>query len=61
MLPFELFCGEIKLKEGLSENLNILKNELLDTVTSSCAKIKSWRIKSNRSGCEAKQIFQKFI
>ena len=39
-----------------TKNLNILKNTLLDTVTSPYAKIKSWRIKSNVSTDEARAL-----
>ena len=56
MSPFELLYKDIKLEEVLSENLKILKNKLLDTVTSSYAKTKSGRIKSNLSIVEAKAL-----
>ena len=54
MLPFELLYRDIKLEEVPSENLNISKNKLLDTATSSSAKIKSCRIKSNLSSDESR-------
>ena len=56
MLPFELLHRDIKSEEVPSENLKILKNKLLDTATSFCAKIKSCRIKSNLSIDEAKAL-----
>ena len=56
MLPCELIYRDIKLEEVPSENLNILKNKLLDTATSSYAKIKSCRIKSNLNSDEAKAL-----
>ena len=46
----------IKSEEVPSENLKILKNKLLDTATSSYAKIKRCRIKSNLSIDEAKAL-----
>ena len=56
MLPCELIYRDIKSEEVPSENLNILKNKLLDTATSSYAKIKSCRIKSNLNSDEAKAL-----
>ena len=56
MLPSELIYRDIKSEEVPSENLNILKNKLLDTATSSYAKIKSCRIKSNLNSDEAKAL-----
>ena len=56
MLSLELLYREIKLEEVPSENLNILKNKLLDTATSSYAKIKSCGIMSNLSSREAKAL-----
>ena len=56
MLLFELLYRDIKLEEVPSENLKILKNKLLDTATSSCAKIKSCRINSNLSNNDAKTL-----
>ena len=41
MLPFELLNRDTKSEEVPCENLNILKNKLLDTATSFYAKIKS--------------------
>ena len=56
MLPFEPLYSDIKSEEVPSENLNILKNKLLDTATSSYAKIKSYGIKSNLSIDEVKAL-----
>ena len=56
MLPSELIYRDIKSEEVPSENLNILKNKLLDTATSSYAKIKSCRIKWNLNSDEAKAL-----
>ena len=56
ILLFELLYRGIKSEEVPSENLNILRNKFLDTVTSSCAKIKSCKIKSNLSSGEAKAL-----
>ena len=56
MLPFELLYRDIKSEEVPSEKLKILKNKLLDTATSSYAKIKRCRIKSNLSIDEAKAL-----
>ena len=56
MLPCELIYRDIKSEEVPSENLNILKNKLLDTATSSYAKIKSCRIKSSLNSDEAKAL-----
>ena len=56
MLPFELLYRDIKSEEVPSENLKILKNKLLDTATSSYAKIKSCRIRSNFNSDEAKAL-----
>ena len=41
MLSFELLYSDIKSEKVPSQNLNILKNKLLDTATFSYAKIKS--------------------
>ena len=46
MLQFELLCRDIKSEEVPCENLNILKNKFLDTLTSSYAKIKSFKTKT---------------
>ena len=54
MLPFELLYRDIKSEEVPCENLTILKNIFLDTATSSNAKIKSCRIKSDLSISESK-------
>ena len=56
MLPFELLYRDIKSEEVPSESLKILKYKLLDTATSSYAKIKSCRVKSNLSIDEAKVL-----
>ena len=56
MLPFELLYRGMKSEEVPSEYLKILINKLLDTATSSYAKIKSFRIKSNLSIDEAKAL-----
>ena len=56
MLPSELIYRDIKSEEVPSENLSILKNKLLDTATSSYAKIKSCRIKWNLNSDEAKAL-----
>ena len=56
MLPFELLYRDTKSEEVPIENLIILKNKLLDTATSSYAKIESGRIKSNLSTGEAKAL-----
>ena len=56
MLPSELLYRDINSEEVPGENLNILKNKLLDTSTSSYAKIKSCRIKSNLSIDEVKAL-----
>ena len=56
MLPFELLYRDIKSEEVPSENLKILKNKLLDTATSSYAKIKSCRTRSNFNSDEAKAL-----
>ena len=53
MLPFELLHRDIKSEEVPIKNFNTLKNNLLDTATSSYAKIKRCRIKSNVSNDEA--------
>ena len=54
MLPFELLYRDNKSEEVPSENLQISKNKLLDTATSTYAK--SCRIKSNLSIDEAKAL-----
>ena len=56
MLLFELLYRDIKPEEVPSEILNILKTKLLSAATSFYAKIKSYRIKSNLSGNEAKVL-----
>ena len=56
MLPFELIYRDISSEEVLSENLNNLKNQLLDTTTSSYTKIKNCRKKSNLSSDEAQAL-----
>ena len=56
VLPFELLYRNIKSEEVPIKNLKILKNKLLDTPTSSCAKIKSCSINSNLSIDEAKAL-----
>ena len=52
VLPFGQLYRDINSEEISSENLNILKIKLLDTVTSSYAEIKSCRIKANLSSGE---------
>ena len=56
MVPFELLYRDIKSREVPSDNVKILKNKLLETATSSYAKIKSCRINSNLSSDEAKAL-----
>ena len=56
MLPYELLYRDIKSEEVPSENLTILKNKFLDTATSSYAKIKSCRIRSNLSSNMAEDL-----
>ena len=56
MLPFEQIYRDIRSEEVPSENLNNLKNKLLDTATSSYAKTKNCRIKSNLSSNEAQVL-----
>ena len=56
MLPFELLYRDIKVEEVPSKNLNVLKNKLIDTATSSSAKIKSCRIKSNLNSDKARVL-----
>ena len=56
ILPFELLYRDIKSEEVPSENLKILKAKFLGIATSSYAKIKSCRIRSNLSNDEAKPL-----
>ena len=56
MLPFELLYRDIKSEEVPNENLKILENKLLDTATSSYAKIESYKIRPNFSSDEAKAL-----
>ena len=56
MLPSELLYRDIKSEEVPSENLTILKNKFLETATSSYAKIKSCRIRSNLSSNKAEAL-----
>ena len=56
MLPYELLYRDIKSEEVPSENLTILKNKFLDTATSSYAKIKSCKIRSNLSSNKAEAL-----
>ena len=56
MLLFEILYRDIKSEKVPSKILNISKAKLLGTGISFYAKIKSYRIKSNGSGNEAKVL-----